>query len=54
LAEYGYQVKSTDLMDRGFCESGIDFLKLLEFQKYDCIFTNPPFKLALEFVKKAL
>jgi hypothetical protein len=53
LKEHGYNVLSTDLFDRGFGESRIDFLmehKLLAPN----IVTNPPFKMAEEFVRHAL
>ena len=49
----GYLVKSTDLIDRGYGESGIDFLKCTETFDGDII-TNPPYKYAKEFVEKAL
>lgn len=53
LKKNGYQVLSTDLIDRGYGTSNIDFLKQKEKWKGD-ILTNPPYKYALEFVKKAL
>ncbi len=49
----GHEVVSTDLMDRGYGESRIDFLmerRLLAPQ----IVTNPPFKMAEQFVRHAL
>lgn len=49
----GYQVKSTDLIDRGYGESGIDFLQCTE-PFYGDIVTNPPYKVARQFVEKAL
>lgn len=49
----GYNVRSTDLYDRGYGESGIDFLKV-KTQWYGDIITNPPYKYAKEFVEKAL
>lgn len=53
LKARGYCVKSTDLIDRGYGESGIDFLQIEG--SYDCdIITNPPYKYAKEFVEKAL
>lgn len=53
LAEAGYDVVSTDLVDRGFCEPRIDFL--MEWApRAPNIVTNPPFGLAREFVDKAL
>lgn len=49
----GYNVKSTDLIDRGYGESGIDFLKCTE--KFDGdIITNPPYKYSVDFIEKAL
>ena len=53
LEEYGYNVKSTDLIDRGYGIGGIDFLKETQFFDGDII-TNPPYKLSLEFVEHAL
>ena len=53
LEELGYNVKSTDLIDRGYGESGIDFLKCNEKWDGD-ILTNPPYKLSQEFVEHAL
>lgn len=46
-------VYSSDLVDRGYGDSGVDFLEY-DGVKYDNIVTNPPFKLAKEFVLKAL
>jgi hypothetical protein len=46
--------KSSDLIDRGFGEKGIDFLGI-DIQEWNGdIITNPPFKYAKEFVLKAL
>ena len=54
LEYYGYDVKSTDLIYRGYGEKeSIDFLEQKEHFKGDII-TNPPFKYANEFVLKAL
>ena len=53
LEELGYEVRSTDLYDRGYGESGIDFLQ--QNEKWDgCILTNPPYSQAQEFVEHAL
>lgn len=49
----GYQVKSTDLIDRGYGESGINFLEYNGFWDGDII-TNPPYKYAQKFVEKSL
>src|SRR5689334_1635219 len=52
LERYGYQVKSTDLIDRGYGQGGIDFLRTNTMT--DNIVTNPPFSLAPKFVHHAL
>lgn len=50
---HGFNVKSTDLIDRGFGDGGIDFLKCNE--KFDGdIITNPPYKYAEKFIQHAL
>lgn len=53
LVERGYNVRSTDLIDRGYGEGGVDFLTQSEPFDGDII-TNPPYKYATEFVYKAL
>ena len=50
----GHTVKSTDLMDRGFGETGIDFLSIDNLEWHGDIITNPPYKYAQEFIEKAL
>lgn len=53
LKEAGYNVKSTDLIDRGYGIGGVDFLK--EVEKFDGdIITNPPYKLACQFALHGL
>lgn len=53
LIAHGYNVISSDLIDRGYGDSHIDFL--LDYKtEVDNIITNPPFKLAREFVEHAL
>ena len=47
----GYDVYSSDLIDRGFGETGIDFLQ--STKQADNIVTNPPFNLATEFTTHA-
>lgn len=59
LLSKGYDVKSSDIVDRGFKDTQIiDFLKVDKEQyKNDIprdIITNPPYKYAKDFVKKAL
>ena len=46
-------MESTDLIDRGYGKGGIDFL--MEYAALaPNIVTNPPFKLAVPFVRKSL
>lgn len=55
LEEAGYNVFSTDLIDRGFGVPDVDFLKQEGNGDLDYdIITNPPYKYATEFVNKAL
>ena len=61
LENHGYNVFSTDLVDRGYGIGGVDFLQyggifdddVVPFDRFDII-TNPPYKLSLEFVQKSL
>ena len=53
LQSNGYNVFSSDLINRGYGVGGIDFLKCNKPFDGDII-TNPPYKFALDFVKKAL
>jgi hypothetical protein len=53
LQAHGYDVISTDLVNRGYGQYPIDFL--MEYKKTaQNIVTNPPFKLAIPFVEKSL
>ena len=52
MKDKGYEVNSSDLIDRGYGETGIDFLK--SDMKFDNIITNPPFNLGTEFTIQAL
>jgi len=57
IIEYKFKnstVDSTDLIDRGYGIGGIDFLKQEYDKKYDYVITNPPYKLAQEFIEKSL
>jgi len=47
----GYNVYSSDLINRGYGETGIDFLQ--STRQVDNIVTNPPFNLATEFTTHA-
>lgn len=54
LWDYLYEVHSTDLIQRGYGVSGVDFLHSgVEAWDGDII-TNPPYKYAKEFVEEAL
>lgn len=59
MKELGKKVLSTDLVDRGYGNTGVDFLgnylvnREMNFWDGDII-TNPPYKIALEFLDKAL
>lgn len=59
LEDYGYKVKSSDIIDRGYPNTEIvDFLETtkddIEFDYSRDIITNPPYKYAKEFVEHAL
>lgn len=47
----GFEVYSSDLIDRGCGYDTLDFLN--SDLKYDNIITNPPYKIALDFILKA-
>lgn len=53
LKAHGYNVFSTDLIDRGYPDELIDFLKNDREWNGDII-TNPPFKYTTEFILKSL
>lgn len=54
LKSKGYEVWSTDIVNRGYGELFFDFLTATNNLVYCDILTNPPYKYATEFVKKAL
>ena len=54
LMDNGYEVLSTDIIDRGFGNGGIDFLtSKFEQGKYDIV-TNPPYSLFIPFLLKSI
>lgn len=53
LEKYGYEVISTDLIDRGYGEGNRDFFKEKELLA-PCILTNPSYKIALETIQHAI
>ena len=54
LRTHGYEVECRDLVDRGFGTAGKNFLAIDNLAWQGDIITNPPYKFALEFVRKAL
>lgn len=56
LTMYGHNVLSTDLVDRGYGISGVDFLQptMFDHEQFDGIIMNPPYKHALQFIKKSI
>ena len=54
LESKGYNVISTDLYDRGYGKSGVDFLTAELPFECNTIITNPPYALADDFVKHAM
>lgn len=53
LIDAGYEVVSTDLVDRGYGQSRVDFLMEYRSQAPNVV-TNPPYKYACEFARKAV
>ncbi len=53
LEKAGYEVVSTDLIDRGYGTGGVDFFKQDKLLG-DNIITNPPYKYATEAVKHSI
>ena len=55
LKAHGYDVKSTDLIDRGYGTGGVDFLEYEDSELINAdVVTNPPYRHAQAFVEKAL
>jgi hypothetical protein len=55
LIAHGHTVHSTDLIDRGYGQGGVDFLQCESAPfGFHTIVTNPPFKHAEEFVRRGL
>lgn len=53
MEEFGKDVLSTDLIDRGYGTARIDFLTSIDGIGRDII-TNPPYKFAQEFCERAI
>lgn len=56
LEAAGHKVVSTDLIDRGFGISGVDFLEpsWLDALSYDAVVMNPPYKHSQAFIERSL
>lgn len=55
LERLGYTVVSSDLYDRGYGVTGIDFLGQSELERFDGdIITNPPYSFINDFIVKGL
>jgi hypothetical protein len=54
FAAAGHRVISTDLVDRGYGEAGLDFTSLVYPHRAANVVTNPPFFLAERFLTQAL
>jgi hypothetical protein len=54
LVKHGVHERSSDFIDRGYGETGIDFLGIDNLEWHGDIITNPPYIYAKEFVLKAL
>lgn len=56
LEEYypNSEITSTDLIDRGYGQGGVDYLTHDYGKKFDNVITNPPFKYMKQFTEKAL
>lgn len=54
LSAAGFTVRATDLVDRGYGEGRVDFLLFPARQVADNVVTNPPYRLAEEFLLAAL
>jgi methylase of polypeptide subunit release factors len=54
LEAHGHKVLSTDLVDRGYGKTPVDFLGASPLRTVDNIVTNPPYTLAERFVRTAL
>ena len=53
FSKNGYNVKSTDLIDRNYGRGGVDFLKETACFDGDIV-TNPPYKYAEDFIRHGL
>lgn len=49
-----FNIISTDLIDRGYGQGGVNFLTHDYGRTFNTVITNPPFSLAKEFIEKGL
>lgn len=54
LKKHNIHSRSSDFIERGYSDEVLDFLAIDNLEWYGDIITNPPFKYAQEFVKKAI
>jgi hypothetical protein len=54
LTRHGLSVTSSDIMDDGYGQGGVDFLSATSWRPVHNIVTNPPYKDALAFIETAL
>lgn len=56
LQQAGHKVIASDIADYGLdgCETGVDYLRAAPRQDVQGIVTNPPYKLAVHFARKAI
>lgn len=54
LESMGYNVLSTDLIDRGYGTPGIDFLQVKSIPDNCIILTNPPYKYTSKFIEHSM
>jgi len=54
LKEFNVNITSYDLINRNYQDKIVDFLKDEITDDFDLIITNPPFKYAMDFIKKGL
>lgn len=54
LIKNGYDVISSDLIDRNYGHGEIDFLSTQQFNCVENIITNPPFSLSQQFIEHSL
>lgn len=54
IKEYAHEVLSTDIFDYGYQDFVFDYLNSNPCHGFNWVITNPPFKLAAEFIQKGI